>query len=160
MGLLTATLDDVQPRGATLPNGTYRVTVESVGPREKGKGTELARQYGNIRTRSGATEIPQADGSTYKIGNRKLFSGDWIDHENPEAVKVGHSRLTQEAIAAGLMQKPTTESPESDLPFPSWESYGTALVGREVLVTVASRTYKDKAGENKTEAEIKGWVLP
>lgn len=160
MGLLTASLDDVKPRGEAIPDGTYRVTVESVGPRAKGKGTELARQYGSIRTRQGQTELTRGDGSVFRLGNRKLFAGDWIDHDNPEAVKVGHSRLTQEAIAAGLMVKPTPEQPSTDLPYSGWEEYGAALTGREVLVTVRSRTYKNKAGENVTEAEVTGWVLP
>ena len=160
MGLLTATLDDTKPRGETLPGGTYRVTVESVGPRAKGNGTELSRQYGSIRTRDGATEFPKADGNMFRIGNRKLFAGDWIDHSNPDAVKVGHSRLTQEAIAAGLMPKPTKEQPESDLPYENWDAYGAALVGRELLVIVGPRSYVNKAGETVTDVEVKGWVLP
>lgn len=161
MGLLTATLNDVKPRGQTLPDGTYRVTIESAGVQAvEGKGTQWARQYGSIRTRTGAAELTLADGSSFVIGNRKLFARDWIDHSNPEAARVGNSRISQEAISAGLQPKPTTERPTTDLPYSDWDTYGSALVGREVLVTVKAKSHKNKLGENVTDAKIVGWVLP
>lgn len=161
MGLLTASLKDQKSGGgSSIPGGTYRVTVESVAPRSKGQGVELARQYGSIRTKSGATEIQQADGSTFRLGNRKLFSGDWIEHPNPEAARVGHARITQEAIAAGLMPAPTAENPETDLPFDGWESYAAALTGREVLLTIRPKAYTSKTGEAKQDNEVVGWALP
>lgn len=168
MSLLTGTLDDVRPQGRPLPAGTYRVTVESVTIEDKDGSTQLVRQYGSIRTRDGQTAITLPDGSIFQIGNRKLFNRDWIDHTNPEASRVGQSRIKQEAIAAGLMQKPTKEQPSTDLSFDSWESYKAALEGREVLVVVKQKTRigKDKKpvlDENQqpiVQPEIAGWVTP
>lgn len=154
MSLLTATISDTEIQSKPLPEGKYTVTVEEARVEQKDNGTSFFRRYGNIRYNGGSTTLTLPNGTTFTIGNRKLFARSWIDHNNEKAAEIGQREIKKEAIAVGLMQKPTAEQ-SSDLDFPSWESYAEALIGRDVTVMVKHRTY-----EGKTTAEVQTYLLP
>lgn len=169
MTLLTATIEDVTPRGRLLPEGVYRVAVEEAGPQEKNGNSTLYRRYGNIVTREGQSEFTMPDGSTFRIGNRKLFKRSWIDHKgSAEATRIGQQEIKREAIVAGLMQKPEKGGPATELSFYNWPDYAEALVGREFLVRVKHKTrtntagevVKDDAGEPVVDVEVVDWIAP
>jgi hypothetical protein len=171
MGLLTATIEEMQPRGRLLPEGEYVITVEEAKPESAGNGTQWSRRYGNIRTPSGATEFGLMDGSTFRIGNRKLFKRSWITHPNSEAKRIGNTEILKEAIATAVIPKPTKEAPSTlpfDLETPEGAAeYATTLAGRDVKVRVRHKTRDSKeidpeTGKAKkvTDAEIVDYVLP
>lgn len=135
MSLLTATHEELQPQGRLLPEGTYRATVEEASIEKTANGTRLSRRCGNVRGRNGEAELALPDGSTFRIGNRKLFARSWIDHTNADAARIGNREIKKEAVSAGLMPKPE-KGGSSDLNFPGWPEYAQALVGRDVLVRV------------------------
>lgn len=167
MSLLSATIEDVTPKGRILPEGLYQTVVEMAGPNELEPGkTQLQRRYGNLR-REGQTEFTVADGTTFRIGNRKLFARSWIDHPNADAARIGQQEIKREAIAAGLMVKPEKGGPATELDFPSWASYAEALVSRELTVRVRHKPrvkngepVLDDGGQPIIDAEVVDWVAP
>ena len=153
MSLLKSTYaEDFQPQGRPLPNGIYLVNVEEAGPESVDNGSQLARRYGNIRTREGATEFTLPDGSSYRIGGRKLFKRSWIDHKNPKAAEIGQREIKHEAAAAGLMEKPVKGGAAVELEFGSWGEYAAALVGKELLVRAQQKAKLTYANNPTTGA--------
>jgi hypothetical protein len=151
MSLLTSTAEDFAPRGRTLPERVYLAEVEEAavevteaGDNGEPKKQRLTRRYGNIRLPDGTTEFQLADGSTFRIGNRKLFNRSWTVHTSAEAQRIGNGEIKREAVAAGLMEKPTKEKP-SELNYPSWDEYANALVGKTVRVRVRHEVRVDRA---------------
>src|SRR5256884_6072104 len=139
VSLLTATHDDFEARnGATIPPGIYRVTLEAVGQKGYANGIQLERQYGNIRSREGATEIDH-NGGTFRFGNRKLFAHSWIEHTNPKAAAAGKAQIVREAAALGVMQKPE-KGETGELSFDSWEEDGNGIAGGGGLVKMGLET--------------------
>lgn len=134
-------------RGAPLPNGTYRVTVEHAGVETKENGTQITRQYGNIRVPNGSSaEFELPDGGTYRIGNRKVFARSWWDQKNEQAAAIGQRELAREAIAAGLMPA-VAKGEEADFPFDSPEAYAEAVTGKELLIKTRLKARNDKQGK-------------
>jgi hypothetical protein len=167
--LLTATLEELSPRGRPLPVGEYVVTVEQAQKEGTQNGVQWSRRYNNIRTTTGQTEFTLPDGSTFRIGNRKLFARSWITHTNSEAQRIGNVEILKEAIATGLADKPTKDSPTVLLFDLSTDDgaaeYQNALVGKEVRVRVKHRSYESKELDPatgkpvvKTEAEIADYL--
>lgn len=148
MSLLTATIDDVSPRGRLLPEGEYVVTVEEAKAEQRTNGVQWSRRYGNIRNATGATEFLLPDGNTFRIGNRKLFNRSWIKHTNPDAQRIGNTEIMKEAISATLADKPEKGKPSTlmyDLETEDGQSeYASALAGRDVKVRVRHRTRQEQ----------------
>lgn len=175
MSILTISHDDVTPQGRPLPNGEYRATVLDAQVVTKERGTSFVRQYGNLRTRDGATEVPGTNGDApFRIGARRLFDRQWIDHQTEKAQEIGLRMLKLEAVSAGFVPKPA-KGEHVELPFNDWQEYAAALVGKDVLVrtrlktryigadgkTVSAPTPEQIAsGEltERTEPEIAAWL--
>lgn len=144
MSLLTITHDDVQGRGRPLPDKSYRATIEEASIEVTDNGKRLTRRYGNLRTIEGATEFEMADGSVFRIGNRKLFNRSWFEHANEQAQRIGLGEIKRECISAGLVQKPA-KGESVELNFDTFEELAQALVGRDVILRSKQETRKDKA---------------
>lgn len=163
MSILKSTADDFVG-GRPLPNAEYRATVVQAQVEQTENGKRLTRMYGNLRTREGATELALPDGSTFRIGARKLFARSWIEHSNEQAQSIGTREIKREAVSAGLMPKPA-KGETVELPFDSWEEYANALTGREVIVRTQLKpkgvnklsTPEEKAKAEK-EAQIVAWL--
>lgn len=153
MSLLTITHDDVQGRGRPLPDKTYRATIEEAAAEDYSKtngngesyvaGRRLRLQFGNMRTTQGTTEFEMADGSVFRIGNRKVFDRLWFEHESEQTQRIGLSSIKRLAISAGLAAKPG-KGESTELNFDSFEELAQALVGREVVVRTKQETRTDK----------------
>jgi len=152
MSLLTITHDDVQGRGRPLPDKTYRATIEEAAVETTDKGKRLTRRYGNLRTVEGATEFELADGSVFRIGNRKLFNRSWFEHENEQAQRIGLGEIKREVISAGLAAKPG-KGESVELNFASFEELAQALVGRDVILRSRQETRKDKVTKKVVKDE-------
>ena len=153
MSIFSATQEDFSGGGKPLPPRSYKVMVLEAKVETTENGTRLTRMYGNIRTPEGAVEFENGDGTTYRIGNRKLFARSWIDHKNEQAQQIGQREIKREAVSAGLMQKPA-KGETVELDYPSFEDYAQALIGREVLV----RTKIGKNNRDEEVAEIATWL--
>lgn len=167
MSLLSADASDFAPRGRPLPNRVYLATVEEVSINELDNGSQLARRYGNLRTEQGATEFEMPDGTTFTIGQRKVFHRSWIDHKVEMAAKIGQGEIKREAVAAGLMKKPEKGGPQTTLDFDSWPKYAEALAGRDVKIRTKQikRMSKDKKtvlkdddGREIIDVEVAEWL--
>src|SRR5258706_5254179 len=142
MSILKAGEADFAVGGRVLPAGDYLVTILDAKLEKVPNGERLTRMYGNIRTRSGETELPAVNGGArFRIGNRKLFARSWTEHVNEQAQSIGQREIKHEAVAAGLMRKPAKgETVELDVN----DAYAAELVGKDVLVRTKIRTsYKD-----------------
>lgn len=166
MSLLSADAADFAPRGRPLPNRVYLATVEEVSINELDNGTQLARRYGNLRTEQGAGEFELPDGSTFTIGNRKVFHRSWIDHKVELAAKIGQGEIKREAVAAGLMKKPE-KGATTTLDFESWPSYAEALAGKDVKIRTKQvkrlgkdrkTVMKDDDGREIIDVEVAEWL--
>lgn len=151
-------------RGKPLPNGKYLVTIESAGPETKDNGTQLAVQCGNIRLPDGAGEFEQRDGTTYRIGQRKLFDRQWWDHKNEQAQAIGQRMIARQAVALGLMEKPE-KGAEVEFPYEDVGEYADAIVGKDVIVVTrlkakanASGPVRDEDGAVVMEPQIVEWL--
>ena len=158
--------DLVGGRGAPLPNRVYLATIEVAEAQQKDNGKQVWRQYGNLRdAESGLTEFEQADGSTYHIGNRKVSSWSWWQHNNPDAERIGQRELFREAVALGLVEKPE-KGQETVFPFETAEDYATEIVGREVKIktrlrqkqTKDKKPVTDEDGNPVFEAGVVEWL--
>ena len=154
LGAVTAD-DQKSGKGAPLPAGTYRATIETAEPREAGGGTTLKLMLGNIRTKDGATEFPY-NGSTFQIKNRKIFASHWLDHSNPKAQEVGNSFIKKLLISAGVI---ANEVGAED-PYSSTEEMVQDIVGKDVTVVTKLRTYKGNDGETKQDPDIVTYTAP
>jgi len=176
MSVLTATTDDFTG-GRPLPNGTYKVTVLDARVEKKDDGSErLTRMYGNIRRAAdGAVEFT-IDGSAvpFRVGNRKLFARSWITHPNEQAQSIGNREIKREAVAAGLLTRPTKgQSIELNVD----EEYAMQLIGKEVTVRTQQKPryinavtglavfkptpeqlQSGEVTEGRPEAEVVAWV--
>src|SRR2546430_17699264 len=108
------TFDDVNPKGRPLPDRVYKATIleakiESYAGTDKNgqptSGTRLTRTYGNLRTPEGEVEFALPNGDTFRIGQRKVFARDWIDHTNQQQTEIGNGKIKQEAVASGIVSK-------------------------------------------------------
>lgn len=164
MSLLSADASDFAPRGRPLPNRIYLATVEEVSINELENGTQLARRYGNLRTEQGAGEFEMPDGSTFTIGQRKVFCRSWIDHKNEKAAQIGQGEIKREAVAAGLMKKPE-KGQKTSLDFKDWPSYAEALAGKDVRIRTKQikrmkngQLVKDDEGNEIIDVEVAEWL--
>ena len=131
MSLLTATQDDLRSgRGRQLPDRVWRGTVIEAVVEKTANGSRISTRISNLRDKNGATEITLPDGSTFTPGRRIVFDRQWVDHENPDAVR--YSLVKKQAISAGLMPIPA-KGKTAELDFDSWDDYAAALIGRDVL---------------------------
>ena len=154
LGAVTAD-DQKSGKGAPLPAGTYRATIETAEPREAGGGTTLKLMLGNLRTKSGAGEF-EHNGGTFRIGNRKVFASHWLDHTNPDAANVGHSFIRKLLISAGVI---ANEVGAED-PYSSTEEMVQDIVGKDVTVVTKLRSYKGSDGEQKQDPDVVTYVAP
>lgn len=159
MSLLTISQDDTKGgKGAALPARTYRFTVEEAKIEEIGGGTSLTGRLGNLRTKEGAGEF-EHNGSTYHIGNRKVFFRHWVDHTNAKAAEVGQSFIKRLALSTGLVPVPSNGE-KVELDFESWPAFAEAIVGKDGLVLTKQRHRKGADGEDLVEADIATYLLP
>ena len=165
MSLLTATQDDLGTgRGKPLPNRAYRGTIETAAEVPAGPGMQLKQRIGNIRTYSkavdedsqGALTLP--DGSTYNIGRRKVFSKFWTTHPTPKAQKVGNAYLSRQAMSAGLMPVPSTGQ-SAELNFDSWQDYGQASIGQDVIFTSKQVRRENGSGQPALDPETQEPII-
>lgn len=165
MSLLSADAADFAPRGRPLPNRVYVATVEEVSINELDNGTQLARRYGNLRTEDGTTEFEMPDGSTFTIGQRKVFSRSWIDHKNEIAARIGQNEIKREAVAASLMKKPEKGGKPTTLDFKDWPTYAEALAGKDLKIRTKQvkrmkngAVVKDDEGREVIDVEVAEWL--
>ena len=144
--------DDLTPQGKPLPGGKYLVDVYEAMEEETEQGNvRVMRQYGNIRLPGGEVEFTATDGSTYHIGDRRLFARSWWTHTNEQANAIGHKELGQEAVAAGLMEAPVKGEPKKGFPFATAAEYAEALRGKTLLVTVRQKVRTRKLADGTKE---------
>jgi hypothetical protein len=148
LGAVTAD-DQKSGKGASLPPGTYKATIESAEPVAVGGGTTLKLMLGNIRTKDGATEF-ERNGGTFRIGNRKIFAKHWLDHTNPEAANVGHSFIRKLLISAGIIKNEVG----AEDPYDSTEEMAADIVGRDVTLVTKLRSYKGADGEDRQDPDV------
>ena len=156
---------DIVGKGRLLPEGWYRATVEVAVAEEKENGTSVKLQYGDLLTPEGAVEFLLADGTEFRIGNRKLFQRGWWEHTNVQAQSIGHRELARLMIAAGLAQKPA-KGEKFVSPFEKAEELALALEGKQVQVRVRHKNRvrkladgtkvqeQDEDGEPRVDAEV------
>lgn len=154
LGAVTAD-DQKSGKGAALPPGTYRATIESAEPREAGGGTTLKLMLGNLRTKNGEAEFDY-QGKRFVIGNRKVFASHWLDHSNPAAAEVGHSFIRKLLISAGVIKN---EVGATD-PYDSTDEMVQDIVGKDVTIITKLRNYKGQDGEPRSEPDIVSYVAP
>lgn len=170
------TFDDIAPRGKPLPDGTYKATViEATLENYSGKnrdgvptsGTRLKRTYGNLRTKDGATEFQLPNGDLFRIGNRKLFARDWIDHTDTQQTEIGNTKIKQEAVSAGIVVRPEKGQKVSFDYADKMSEYTSVLLGRDVTFDTKQKTReKDGAvvkgddGQPIVDVNISGYRLP
>jgi hypothetical protein len=154
LGAVTAD-DQKSGRGAALPPGTYKATIESAEPKELGGGTALKLMLGNLRTKDGATTFDYR-GASFVIGNRKVFASHWLDHSNPEAAKVGHSFIKKLLISAGVIEN----SVGAEDPYTSTDELVADIVGKDVTIVTKLRSYKGSDGEMKSDPDIVTYLPP
>ena len=147
--------DQKSRTGNPLPPGTYRATVESAQPEERGGGTTLKLMLGNLRTKDGAGEF-EYQGKTFTIGNRKVFASHWLDHSNPAAAEVGHSFIKKLLISAGIIENKVG----AEDPYDSTDEMVQDIVGKEVIVVTKLRTYKGTDGEQKQDPDVVTYAAP
>ena len=166
MSLLTASADDLKSgRGATLPNRTWRATVQQAAVVPGATGTRLETRLTAFRDRDDSPSITLPDGSTYTPGRRIVFDRQWIDQASPKATEIGQRMIKKLAMSAGLMES----QPGAELDFASFEDFAVALAGHDVTVRtkqvraqvknaagVYVDAFEDAEGVKTTEAETNG----
>ena len=129
----SVTLDDLEGgRGKPLPTGVrYKGTFleAKVEDHPKGNGRQARLQLGNITTAAGETEFAQNGAGTYRIGGRKVFVDEWVQHTSAQAQQIGHQNLKRIAVATGLVPRPE-KGEKVVLPTQDPEELASLFVGR------------------------------
>lgn len=145
---------ELQGQGRLLPDNVYVAVVEEAVVEETENGVRVSRRYGSLRLGDGATEFQLADGSMFKIGERKLFARSWWSHETSEqSVAIGHKELAKEAIAAGLCEKPK-KGEKFVFPFATAEEYVAALIGKTLKIRSRQKNRMRKQGDGSKQAVL------
>lgn len=167
--------DEIAPQGAPLPEGDYLVTVEAAQVKAAKKNPTTSsyawRQYSNIRRLDGSTEFQLADGSTFRIGKRKLFKTSTLTNASEIAVRIGVGQIHKEAVAAGVVGKPE-KGGKVTFPYDTPEKVNdyltTVLVGRDVPVRVRQKVRADDQGnpvlnpdtqQPEIDVEVSDWLV-
>jgi hypothetical protein len=154
LGAVTAD-DQKSGKGAALPAGTYRATIESAQVEQKENGSTLAVVFGNIRTKDGATEFAH-NGGTYRIGNRKVFARHWVDHNNPQAAEIGQKMIKKLLISTGILENKVGATDN----YSGYDELAQDIAGKDALVVTKLRSRTDASGENVQEADVATYLAP
>lgn len=148
--------DALNPQGKPLPDNTYVCEIEQAVVEEKENGTRVSVQYGSLRLPDGATEFQLADGTLFRIGNRKVFSRSWWEHSglatSEQTQSIGRRELARLAIAVGLVEKPP-KGAKFTMPFETAEELAAQLGGKSLKIrTKQQKRTRKLADGTKVEA--------